>query len=116
MTKIKSSGRIVGRSPFSRGAVKGAFTGRKVSKGVVGNKGGVTRLFARDPSKRNSLIGTARDINPTTKNATIGVPSPRIVRAPQTAVRGATSAAQGATLRGIKRVVNRSANRNIIKR
>lgn len=60
MTKIKSGKRIVGAKPFSRGAFKGAFTGRKVSKNVSGSRG-LNRQFAEDPSKANSLIGTSKD-------------------------------------------------------
>jgi hypothetical protein len=47
---------------------------------------------------------------------TVGVPSPRIVRAATTALRGTGKVAQSATPSGVKRVVNRSANRRIRKR
>lgn len=107
MVKIKSSGKIVGRSPFSRGAVKGAFTGRKVGKGTISGRS-TKRLMVRDPSKGGINAGTSRDFNPLTKNATIRVPRPRILKAPQTAVRGAGSVRQSATPSGVRKIIARS--------
>lgn len=113
MTKIKTGHRIIGSSPFSRRAVKGAFTGKKVPKGVVSNSG-VRRMFARDPSKRNSLIGTRADVNPNTKNATVGVPRPRVLKAPRTALATGKNA-MTATPSGVKKVIARS-NRSLRRR
>jgi putative NADH-flavin reductase len=111
-TTIKTSNATTGRPGFSVRPMKGAFTGRKVGKGVVKNSG-VTRMFARDPSKRNATIGTAADINPNTKNAQVRVPSPRIIKARHVTVRGATTAAASATSNSLKKVVNRSTNRRV---
>lgn len=58
--KIKSGKRIVGAKPFSRGAAQGVFTGRKTGKNVVSGRS-ATRLFARNPAKMNSVIGTSKD-------------------------------------------------------
>lgn len=111
-TTIKTSNATTGRPGFSVRPFKGAFTGRKVGKGVVKNSG-VTRMFARDPAKRNSTIGTRADINPTTKNAQVAVPRPRILKARGLVVRGAGTVRQTGTARGIKHVVNRSTNRSV---
>lgn len=111
MARIRTSNTTTGRPGFSRGALRARFTGKRVSKGVSA-KSGVRRLIARDPAKgRSGLIGTKQDIQGFSNVLpnTTAAPRPRIIKAPN-------FKKGNATMSGVKKVFNRSANRSITKR
>lgn len=114
--KIKSlRTKIVGYKTPSRSIPGSTDTGRRVSQNEV-NRRTVRRVFARDPAKANSLIGTPKDKRFDQVNVnTNGAPSrPRILRAPRDAVKGAGATPQTSTPRQ-SRIVTKI-NRSIKKR
>lgn len=106
MTKIKTSNTTKGRPGFkTRGAAVGQSGGGLIAKSVVGVRS-VKRLFARDPSKGNALIGSSKDVNYMNENInTVGAQNPRILRQPRA----------GTVQSGTEKVVDRSANRSVRK-
>lgn len=92
------------------------FTGSRVPKSTVSRRS-VKRLFARDPSKANSLIGTAADKRFDQQGVnTNGAPSrPRVLRGSRDAVKGAGTTPQRSVAKGQKRVVAKI-NRSLRKR
>lgn len=88
----------------------------RVGKDSVSRRG-VKRMFARDPSKANALIGTAKDLRFDQQNVnTNGRPRvSRILRAPRDAVKGAGATAMTATAKGQRKVVAKT-NRRLRKR
>lgn len=80
MPRIRTSNATKGRPGFKRVTFSG-FTGRRVSKDTSGTQG-VRRFFARDPAKKNSLIGTSKDVNPNAMVNTVGQQNPTIIKAP----------------------------------
>lgn len=108
MAKIRTSNVTSGRPGFkTKGATRSVFTGKRLSKNRVSVRG-VTRLFARDPSKRTANIGTSKDVNPinNTNVNTVATPRPTIVR-------GGAGAARRSTPAGQQHVVSRTVNRAI---
>lgn len=106
MPRIRTSNTTKGRPPFKRVTFSG-FTGRRVSQNTSGTQG-VRRLFARDPSKRNSLIGTSKDVNPNATVNTVGTQNPTIHRAPHDQKKRLGT--------GSIKVVARNVNRSLKKR
>lgn len=92
------------------------FTGNRVPKDKASRRG-VRILQRSDPANAKTIRGAILGFTNNSKVPNMNsAPSPTIKRAPTTAVRGAGLSRQTATPKGVKRIVNRSANRSLKKR
>lgn len=106
MAKIKTGNTTKGRPGFKiKGTSSAPLTGRKMVKVTKVVADGVKRKFARNPAAANSLIGTAKDVNPDSQFNTVAQQHPTILRGPK----------HGAPQTGQEKVVDRSTNRKVRK-